>query len=92
METSLAVGNRVTTTNGEGTVRYVGPTSFASGKWIGIDLDAPTGKHNGTVQRKSYFTCREHHGIFVRPVAVKLVDVSPRKSDESSRGVNKVSP
>jgi dynactin 1 len=91
MEASVAVGNRVSTTNGVGVVKFVGTTLFASGKWIGIELDSPVGKHNGTVQGKSYFTCRDRYGIFVRPVAVKLIDVSPRKSmDESSRTVNKV--
>lgn len=27
-----------------GVIVYVGPTEFASGTWIGIELDAPTGK------------------------------------------------
>ena len=28
--------------------------------------DDPKGKNNGTVQGKTYFTCAENHGIFVR--------------------------
>jgi dynactin 1 len=91
METSLAVGNRVSTANGNGTVRFVGTAGFAVGKWVGVELDTPTGKHNGSVQGKSYFTCRNGYGVFVRPVAAKLLDASPRKSvDESSRSLNKV--
>lgn len=26
-----------------GVIAYVGPTEFASGAWIGVELDAPTG-------------------------------------------------
>ena len=26
-----------------GVIAYVGPTEFASGNWIGVELDAPTG-------------------------------------------------
>lgn len=26
-----------------GAIAYVGPTEFASGTWIGVELDAPTG-------------------------------------------------
>ena len=87
----MAVGNRVSTANGNGTVRFVGTTTFQVGKWVGVELDTPTGKHNGSVQGKSYFSCRNGYGVFVRPVAAKLLDVSPRRSvDESSRTVTKV--
>lgn len=37
-----------------------------AGKWIGVELDEPKGKNNGTVQGKSYFSCPDNHGIFVR--------------------------
>ena len=91
METSLAVGNRVSTATGTGFVRFTGTTGFAAGKWVGVELDTPTGKHNGTVQGKSYFTCKPGHGVFVRPTAAKLIDVSPRRSiDETIRGERKV--
>ena len=29
-------------------------------------LDEAKGKNNGTVQGKTYFTCTDNHGIFVR--------------------------
>uniref|UniRef100_A0AAY4B781 Dynactin subunit 1 n=1 Tax=Denticeps clupeoides TaxID=299321 RepID=A0AAY4B781_9TELE len=54
-----------------GTVAYIGTTLFASGKWVGVILDEPKGKNDGTVQGKRYFTCQEHHGIFVRQSQVK---------------------
>lgn len=30
-------------TNKHGTVRYVGPTEFAEGTWVGVELDVPAG-------------------------------------------------
>ena len=92
METNLAIGNRVSTTNGNGTVRFIGSTSFAAGKWIGIELDGPTGKNNGVVQGKAYFSCRDGYGVFVRPAGAKLLDVpsSRRSSEEPPRGGSRV--
>lgn len=31
-----------------GTIAFVGATQFASGKWIGVILNDPVGKNNGT--------------------------------------------
>ncbi|XP_070403130.1 dynactin subunit 1 isoform X8 [Nothobranchius furzeri] len=59
-----------------GTVAYVGNTLFASGKWVGIILDEPKGKNDGTVQGKRYFTCEENQGIFVRQSQKDLYLVS----------------
>ncbi|XP_050554860.1 kinesin-like protein KIF13B isoform X14 [Spodoptera frugiperda] len=50
-----------------GVIAYAGPTHFAGGTWIGIELDAPTGKNDGSVGGQRYFECRPRHGIFVRP-------------------------
>ncbi|XP_076685082.1 kinesin-like protein KIF13A isoform X5 [Andrena cerasifolii] len=49
-----------------GVIAYVGPTDFASGTWIGVELDAPTGKNDGAVNGHRYFTCRPKGGIFVK--------------------------
>ncbi|XP_047458820.1 dynactin subunit 1-like isoform X2 [Mugil cephalus] len=57
-----------------GTVAYIGATLFASGKWVGVILDEPKGKNDGTVQGKRYFTCDENHGIFVRQSQIQVVD------------------
>uniref|UniRef100_A0A673X3D4 Dynactin subunit 1 n=1 Tax=Salmo trutta TaxID=8032 RepID=A0A673X3D4_SALTR len=57
-----------------GTVAYVGATLFATGKWVGVILDEPKGKNDGTVQGKRYFQCDENCGIFVRQSQVtKLI-------------------
>ena len=53
-----------------GTVRFVGPTSFAAGTWVGIEFDEPVGKNDGSVQGTRYFTTRPRHGGFVRPASV----------------------
>ncbi|XP_060951757.1 dynactin subunit 1-like isoform X3 [Limanda limanda] len=57
-----------------GTVAYIGATLFASGKWVGVVLDEPKGKNDGTVQGKRYFICEENHGIFVRQSQIQVVD------------------
>ncbi|XP_046384192.1 kinesin-like protein KIF13A isoform X3 [Ischnura elegans] len=57
--------------NSSGVVAYIGPTHFAGGLWIGVQLDAPTGKNDGSVQGERYFSCRPKCGIFVR--ADKLI-------------------
>lgn len=31
-------------TSSTGIVAYIGPTHFAGGPWVGVELDAPTGK------------------------------------------------
>ena len=45
-----------------GRVAYIGSTDFAPGVWVGIILDEPKGKNNGSVQGKSYFECQDKHG------------------------------
>eukprot|EP00929_Paragymnodinium_shiwhaense_P000841 TRINITY_DN101043_c0_g1_i1.p1 TRINITY_DN101043_c0_g1~~TRINITY_DN101043_c0_g1_i1.p1 ORF type:complete len:533 (+),score=163.71 TRINITY_DN101043_c0_g1_i1:102-1700(+) len=51
-----------------GTIRFVGTTAFASGQWIGVELDeAGLGKNGGSVQGIAYFKCAEKKGLFVRP-------------------------
>lgn len=52
--------------NTSGVISFVGGTHFQGGTWIGVELDTPTGKNDGTVQGIQYFSCRPKHGIFVR--------------------------
>ena len=37
---------------------------------MGIELDDAVGKNNGTVMKRTYFTCPEGHGVFVQPSAI----------------------
>jgi len=63
-ERALNIGQKVANAkdNEPGTVAYVGVTEFAPGKWVGVILDQPKGKNNGSVQGKSYFECPDKHG------------------------------
>ncbi|EDV19702.1 uncharacterized protein TRIADDRAFT_61755 [Trichoplax adhaerens] len=67
-----------------GTVAYIGSTSFAPGKWVGIILDEPKGKNNGTVQGKRYFTCEDNFGMFVRPTQINILEEVPSTDVTSS--------
>ncbi|EAR84463.1 tubulin folding cofactor B (macronuclear) [Tetrahymena thermophila SB210] len=58
-----------------GTVEYVGKIpNLGQGYYIGIKLDEPYGKHNGSVGPVQYFECPDKYGIFVRPDKVEVGD------------------
>ncbi|CAI4224331.1 unnamed protein product [Auanema sp. JU1783] len=70
---SFEIGSRIITEkNGKGRVAFFGATKFADGDWVGVILDDPKGKNNGTVQEVAYFQCEEKYGLFVRPTQIKL--------------------
>nr|XP_060635459.1 dynactin subunit 1 isoform X3 [Anolis sagrei ordinatus] len=92
----LKVGSRVEVIGKghRGTVAYVGATLFATGKWVGVILDEPKGKNDGTVQGRRYFTCEENHGIFVRQSQIQVFDdgadtTSPETPESSTSKVPK---
>ena len=47
-----------------GWARYVGNVHFASGEWIGIQLDHMYGRNNGSIDCIHYFTCVKDKGVF----------------------------
>ncbi|XP_043243242.1 restin homolog [Amphibalanus amphitrite] len=55
---SSVIGRRL------GTVRYVGHAEFADGVWVGIQLDEPRGRNDGSVAGKRYFECEPDYGLF----------------------------
>lgn len=69
----------LTSSNEMCTVRYVGPTDFASGIWLGLELRSAKGKNDGAVGDRRYFTCRPNHGVLVRPSRVTYRGISGSK-------------
>jgi hypothetical protein len=71
-------------------VRFEGPTNFAVGDWVGIELSKPTGRHAGVVDGHRYFRCQKNAGVnqelnygaFVRRGAIKR---AIRKEEEPRR-------
>uniref|UniRef100_A0A915JGZ7 Dynactin subunit 1 n=1 Tax=Romanomermis culicivorax TaxID=13658 RepID=A0A915JGZ7_ROMCU len=77
-----------------GTVAYIGSTRFQPGKWVGVVLDEPKGKNNGTVQGEEYFKCDENFGLFVKPTQLKLAingDGSEKSSESMSSSIDEKS-
>ncbi|KAI8869454.1 hypothetical protein GQ42DRAFT_111903, partial [Ramicandelaber brevisporus] len=81
----LPIGARVLAQGKVGIVRFTGTTEFSAGRWVGVELDGPHGKNDGSVQGVRYFTCRENYGIFVPARTVKPVNDS---SNSSNDGIN----
>jgi len=47
------------------------------GPWIGIALDEPTGKNDGSVGGQRYFDCGKNQGVFIRPERVEVGNFPP---------------
>ena len=76
----IQVGNRCQVAlkgkgNQRGVVKFVGETEFKEGLvWVGIQLDEPYGKNNGSVGGKAYFECPANYGVFAKPETVEVGD------------------
>ena len=58
-----------------GVIKWIGNNFPAGdGYWVGVLLDEPLGKGNGTRNGISYFSAPELHGAFVRPDYVRVGD------------------
>uniref|UniRef100_A0A8C3ALC4 Kinesin family member 13B n=1 Tax=Cyclopterus lumpus TaxID=8103 RepID=A0A8C3ALC4_CYCLU len=79
----VTVGN-----NKSGTVRYVGPADFAEGTWVGVELEVPAGKNDGSVGGKHYFHCNPGYGVLVRPHRVSQAGGKRRRQQHKRRSAN----
>lgn len=74
-----------TTDSRRGSVAFVGPVPGipgTAGPWIGVVLDEPTGKNDGSVKGTRYFSCAQNCGVFVRPERVEVGDFPPLNLEE----------
>lgn len=80
-----------------GTIRFIGPVSEipvagvnmemvdASTPlpvWVGIELDEPTGKNDGSINGTRYFDSPNKTGVFVKPEKVEIGDFPPLGLDD----------
>lgn len=61
----MEVGTTISIKGLKGIIRYVGEYHEKPGIFVGVELEKPKGKNNGTIKGKKYFECPENHGLFV---------------------------
>lgn len=58
-----------------GRVGFVGEVQFAVGYWVGVVLDEPLGRNDGSVKGKRYMKdCEKGYGLFAHPKKVLVGD------------------
>jgi len=87
---NYAVGDRVSVIGYKtGVVQFLGKVKFSGGIWVGVELDRPYGKTDGTVNGVRYFSCKPQHGIMQTTDKVRKLekqDAIAKKSFESKKG------
>lgn len=85
--TQLSLGQWVSVRSQEGRVRYVGPTGFAEGEWVGIELASAVGRNDGSVRGVRYFSCKPRHGLFVQRAQCVPIEGPSKEGDEPAGDV-----
>ncbi|KAF7218339.1 CAP-Gly domain-containing linker protein 3 isoform X2 [Nothobranchius furzeri] len=87
--TNVEVGDQVLVAGQKhGIVRFYGKTDFAPGFWFGIELDQPTGKHDGSVFGVRYFSCLPKYGVFAPPSRVQRIG-GPKEGSQNEGSMMK---
>jgi tubulin-folding cofactor B len=75
----ITIGNRCELTPGarRGTVKFIGEIG-KSGWWVGIQLDEPSGLHDGSAKGVKYFECPMNYGTFARGKNIRVGDYPER--------------
>jgi tubulin-folding cofactor B len=78
---NIKIGERCEVQSGDGTIdrrgtiRFVGEAAMGKGGvWVGVEMDEPTGKGDGSVDGVRYFQCSSKHAVFVRADKVTVGD------------------
>ncbi|KAF3085628.1 hypothetical protein TWF569_008359 [Orbilia oligospora] len=71
-------------TGRRGEVAYVGLVEKIpqGGIWVGVKLDEPTGKNDGSIDGVRFFEAGSNRGTFVRPNRVTVGDFPPKSLDD----------
>jgi hypothetical protein len=78
------IGKRCKAGSSPGIIRFVGMHAINGLPRVGVELDAPRGKNNGTVKGDKYFECTAMHGMLCKPDRIVLIDTD---SDASALGI-----
>ena len=76
-----------------GTVAYVGEVpeiAHQHGIWVGVILDEPLGKNDGSVGGKRYFKSKENFGVFVRPDRIEVGHFEALEDLEESEDMEEI--
>lgn len=84
------IGDRCQIGGRAGSVVFIGYTGFAPGEWIGVVLDEPSGKNDGSVDGQRYFKCEPNHGLFCKASKLERLE-SLSTSNQGLKGLE-VSP
>ena len=63
-----------------GRIKYRGTVDFASGNWLGIQLNTKCGRHDGSIYGRRYFSVPSKRGVLIR---AELVDERMVKNSQS---------
>ena len=67
---------RVDGYDSDGTIRFIGKDVVKQKLRVGVELDLPVGKNDGTIKGNKYFTCEPKHGVYVVPKKVSVITES----------------